>query len=124
MPKNRIYKFLYEKYLINDIFSISKENSIFSTQLIFSSEITLNTLSLLYYLNYHKILNLHIDDFFMLSLLIAGIIGLLIGFVFIQKKKLMDYINQKRKSNFLIKVIAIIFSIMTYIFFICNISRI
>lgn len=119
-----IYKFLYEKYLINEMVSISKENSIFSTRLIFSSEVTLNVLSFLYFLFYHNILKIDVNKFYIESIVIGILFGLLVGFIFVKKQKLIDQINKNLKSNPLIRTIAILYTLLTFYIFIVNIKNV
>ncbi len=119
-----IYKFLFEKYLINEMISISKENSIFSTRLIFASEISLNLLSLFYFISSHDIIAISIDRVYVTSLIVAFSLGIFVSFVIVKKKKLINYIDQNQKSNLLIRTVSIIYTILTFYFFIINLSRV
>ncbi len=119
-----LYKFLYEKYLINNSFSVSSENSIFSTLLIFASELGLNIITL--FIIFFGELFLPFKDKMHVIFLIVGsmLVGIIISFIILHKKKIISLIKEEKESIFIIKISSIAYSIITYSLFLLTISQI
>ena len=114
-----IYKVIYEKFLINDKFSIGKSNALFSTKLILSSEIAMNLFAAYYFLN--KYFNINFD--LVTLILTAMSIPLFIVFGLVKNTRILELDNKGRKSNNLHLAIAVTYSIISFICFIMVLER-
>jgi hypothetical protein len=81
-----IYKVLHEKYLINNKISVGNENSVFSTLLSFSAELTLNIITVSLILFHQDLLPVNPKDYIGVFFIISSIFSLLISFGFLNKK--------------------------------------
>ena len=114
-----IYKWLYEKFLMNNKNSISVENTMFSTLLKFSSEVVFNLISILSYLIYYFELNFN-------SLICVGIIIFILTplsiFLIVDKSKIIEMYHKRINSNLRVKIFSITFTVLTYLLFIYRIQ--
>ena len=74
------YKFLYEKFLMNNKYSVSPENTLYSILIQFSMEIALNIMSLLILLDFTKYYPFSNKRNLLFFLIIPFSIGLFISF--------------------------------------------
>jgi len=106
-----IYSFLKSKFLFNDKFSSSKENSIFSTKLIFSSELALNILSILGILHLRGTFTF-IDPNIIYPIIISFCVPLIFIFTFIKSNDILSARSSKQ-----MKIFAVTYSVLTYAIF-------
>ncbi len=111
-PSKLIYKFLNSKYSFNRKIGRNDSDSVFSTRIFFSTELALNTLSLvaLFFLNNTKyeLTNQEYAEIIIISFLLP----LIVTFKILKYDKI---VNTKSGRNW--RIISIGYSLITYVVF-------
>jgi hypothetical protein len=111
-PNKLIYKFLNSKYAFNRKMGRNDSDSVFSTRIIFSTELAMNALSIvaLFFMDYPK-LELTSQNY-IIVIIISFLLPLILTFKILKYDKI---VNTKSNKNW--RVISICYSIATYIIF-------
>jgi len=122
--KQLVNQILFEKYLMSKGMSPSKENTIFSVLLIFSTELALNIITLLIIFGIEDIFSFDDKKNVILLITIPFVIGLVLSFRVLGKKRLSYYVETEKESEKVLKILSICYSMVTYLLFFIFFTRI